>query len=401
MNTLQNSETLNLKKLARNYRQELLSNVIPFWESHSIDHSEGGYFTCLDRKGKVYDTDKFIWLQARQVYTFSKLYLEVEARSEWLEIAKHGAEFLIKNGRDENGDWYFSLDRFGVPLVNSYNIFSDCFAALAFGTLYKADPHTEYKDICLHTFERILQRQENPKKSFNKVHPRARKSQNFALPMIICNLSKELSHLIDKKVADQLARDIEHKLMYDFYIEDKNLILENVGIDGHFMDTFDGRLVNPGHAIEAMWFVMDQAHARGDQDMVKIALKRAIRMIEYGWDNQHGGIFYFLDAGGHPPQQLEWDQKLWWTHLEALVCLAKGIAYLDDSKCKMWFEKIHNYTWGNFKDNQYPEWFGYLNRQGEVLLNLKGGKWKGCFHVPRSLLLISQSLESTTSKSVK
>ena len=47
----------------------------------------------------------------------------------------------------------------------------------------------------------------------------------------------------------------------------------------------------------------------------------------------------------------------------------------------------------NLKDPQYPEWFGYLNRRGEVLLPLKGGKWKGCFHVPRGLYQISTILE--------
>ncbi len=46
---------------------------------------------------------------------------------------------------------------------------------------------------------------------------------------------------------------------------------------------------------------------------------------------------------------------------------------------------MHAYTWNHFKDPEYPEWWGYLNRQGEVLLDLKGGKWKGCFHVPRGL----------------
>ena len=38
-------------------------------------------------------------------------------------------------------------------------------------------------------------------------------------------------------------------------------------------------------------------------------------------------------------------------------------------------------------DDEYAEWLGYLNRRGEVLLDLKGGKWKGCFHVPRALYL--------------
>jgi len=32
-------------------------------------------------------------------------------------------------------------------------------------------------------------------------------------------------------------------------------------------------------------------------------------------------------------------------------------------------------------------------RRGEVLLPLKGGKWKGCFHVPRGLFQCWQILE--------
>ena len=87
---------MNFKKLAHQYKSSLLENVIPFWMKYSIDQQYGGYFTCLKRDGSVFDTDKFIWLQARQVWTFSMLYNQVEKRSQWLEIANHGAEFLRK-----------------------------------------------------------------------------------------------------------------------------------------------------------------------------------------------------------------------------------------------------------------------------------------------------------------
>lgn len=100
-----------------------------------------------------------------------------------------------------------------------------------------------------------------------------------------------------------------------------------------------------------------------------------------------------MDRKGYPPQQLEWDQKLWWVHTEALVCMIKGYHLAGSTECLEWFKKIHNYTWGHFKDTEYPEWFGYLNRRGEVLLQSKGGKWKGCFHVPRSLYQCWQILE--------
>jgi len=90
-----------ISDLAAQYRSELLDNVIPFWERYSVDKEYGGYFTCLDRDGRVFDTDKFIWLQCRQVWTFSRFYNEVSQNKTWLEIAVNGAEFLKKHGRDE------------------------------------------------------------------------------------------------------------------------------------------------------------------------------------------------------------------------------------------------------------------------------------------------------------
>lgn len=85
---------MDFKKLANQYKDELLDNVLPFWLKNSQDHEYGGYFTCLDREGKVFDTDKFIWLQGREVWMFSMLYNKVEKRQEWLDCAIQGGEFL-------------------------------------------------------------------------------------------------------------------------------------------------------------------------------------------------------------------------------------------------------------------------------------------------------------------
>ena len=82
--------------------------------------------------------------------------------------------------------------------------------------------------------------------------------------------------------------------------------------------------------------------------------------------------------------------------LKHLFPYLKGYQLTGDKQCMEWFEKIHEYVWTHFKDAQYPEWFGYLNRQGEVLLPLKGGKWKGCFHVPRGLYQCWKVLEEFT-----
>lgn len=376
---------LSADTYASQYRDALLNDVIPFWQNHSLDPEKGGFFTCLDRSGRVYDTDKFIWLQARQVWTFAMLHNRVEQRPDWLEVAQHGADFLQRFGRSDDGSWYFSLTRDGKPLVQPYNIFSDCFATMAFGQLSLATGNDEQAHIAESTFRQILARRDNPKGRWNKTVAGTRPLKSFALPMILCNLALEIEHLLDKPLVEQTIDECIHEVMEVFYDQNLGLIRENVTPDGQVSDSFEGRLLNPGHAIEAMWFIMDLAVRRNDRSLLNRAVQITLQTLEYAWDPEHGGILYFMDANGFPPQQLEWDQKLWWVHIETLISLAKGFQLTQNPACRDWFVKVHDYTWAHFPDPEHGEWYGYLNREGKVLLPLKGGKWKGCYHVPRGL----------------
>ena len=384
---------MDFKQLEKQYRDELLQNVIPFWLEKSQDKEYGGYFTCLDCQGNVFDTDKFIWLQGREVWLFAMLYNRVEKRQEWLDCAIQGAEFLKKYGHDGNLNWYFSLDRQGNPLVEPYNIFSYTFATMAFGQLSIATGNQEYADIAKRTFDIILSKQGNPKGKWSKAYPGTRSLKNFALPMILCNLALEIEPLLDEAFIEKTMDTCIHEVM-DVFLRPElgGIVVENVNADGSLSDTFEGRQLTPGHAIEAMWFIMDLGKRLNRPELIEKAVQTTLKMIDYGWDKQYGGIYYFMDRKGCPPQQLEWDQKLWWVHIETLISLIKGYQLTGNKECLQWFEKVHHYTWEHFKDPKHREWWGYLNRQGEVLLDLKGGKWKGCFHVPRGLYQVWKTI---------
>ncbi|MFH1570919.1 MAG: AGE family epimerase/isomerase [Gemmatimonadota bacterium] len=376
-----------MKATTELFRTALLEDVVPFWLRHSIDREAGGFFTCLDRDGSVYDTDKFMWLQARQVWLFSMLYNRLEKRAEWLETAAHGARFLRRCGMDEGGNWYFSLTREGRPLVQPYSIFSDCFAAMAFSQYALAAGDDEARALADRTFRNILRRQDDPKGRWNKAVPGTRPLRGLAMPMILANLSLELEWLLDEATCSRAIDACIEAVFGLFLNEQTGLLHESVAPDGSRVDCYEGRTINPGHGIEAMWFLMDIAERRGDRALIERATDTALRILDFGWDRRCGGIFYFLDADGRPPLQLEWDQKLWWVHLETMVALLMAHRLTGRAECLSRFEEVFAWAWARFPDPEHGEWYGYLDRRGEVLLPLKGGKWKGCFHVPRALYL--------------
>lgn len=386
-------------ELATLYRDNLLDDVIPFWEQHSIDRDKGGYFTCLDRRGNVFDTDKFVWLQARQVWTFSMLYRKVEQRPTWLEIARHGAEFLKRHGTDDEGNWYFSLTREGKPLVQPYNWFTDCFAAMGFAQYALASGDSQAADIAVKTFHNVLRRRDNPKGKYTKQVPGTRPLKSQAFPMILINVALEVEGVVPDDEIRRTVDDSIREVMTLFYDNERRITWDNVAPDGSHPDCFEGRIILPGHGIETMWFMIEAVRRfGGDRAIIDKCVDAIVNLIEFGWDTQYEGILYYRDIIDRPPVQLEWDQKLWWVHIETLVALAIAWSVTGRSDCRRWYERIHDYTWKRFPDPQYGEWFGYLNRRGEPLLDLKGGKWKGCYHIPRGLYMCWREFEAMTTK---
>jgi len=254
----------DFRKLELQYRTALLDDVLPFWEEHSLDTREGGFFSCLARDGSVYDTDKFIWPQCRQVWLYSMLCNRLERRQNWLGVAAHGARFLRAHGMDGGGNWYFALRRDGIPLVQPCNIFSDCFAAMAFSQYARASGDEEAADIALKTYRNILARSGNPKGTYSKVVPGSRPLRPFAIPMILLNLTPEMEWLLSPDEARAAVDGCVRDMTGLFLDRARGIFHEFVAPDGSHVDCFEGRVINPGHGIEATWFLMDAARRTGN-----------------------------------------------------------------------------------------------------------------------------------------
>ena len=378
-------------KLGSLYRRELLESVVPFWQDRSPDPEHGGFFTCFDRDGTLYDETKYVWLQGRAVWMFSRLYREVEPRSEWLEAARAGAEFIRDHCFDESGRMYFAVTRGGRRLTKPWSIFSECFAIMGYAEHARASGDTSWREAAEELFQRTLELVATPDLDSLSYPEQARPSVH-AVPMILLNVVQELRRDADDSAYADVADEALDRIAHCHCHPEERALFENVALDGSLIDSPDGRVINPGHALESAWFALRESQVRpgargGD---------RAVEIIEWslerGWDDQHGGLLYFLDHRGLPSPFLEWDMKLWWVHVETLYALLLAHHLTGRQDSLDWFERVHEWTWEHFPDPEYGEWFGYLHRTGEPASALKGSMWKGFYHLPRGLLLIAELL---------
>lgn len=385
----------DIQKYHQLFHEELFDFVIPFWLSHSLDKADGGYFSCLERDGTVFDTDKFAWMQGREIWMFSKLCASYGTRPEWLAAARHGADFMRRHALAPSGDVYFALDKKGRPLIQPYNIYADCFLCTAYAQYARVSGETWAESEALRLYQRIQDRQDDPKGQWTKQIPGARSLCAMSFPMIQMTMARELKGYLPNEVVDPVVKATLDTFFARHVDRERKLIFERVLPDGgHLFDVMEGRLLNPGHGLEILWLIMDVAHSLGDAAMVADCAEMMLWCMDNGWDEKYGGLFYYRDYKNFPLDKIESNMKLWWVHAEAINAMLLAHKLTGDARHLKWFETLCDYSFTHFSDRDGGgEWFGYLERDGSPATTLKGGKWKGFFHLPRTLMLCEQWLK--------
>lgn len=373
-----------LTELSSAYRNGLLNDVLPFWMDHAIDREHGGYLHCLGPDGSVISTDKSLWIQGRFAWLLSTLYHTVEKRPEWLEAARHGVEFIRRHGFDQDGRMFFWTTREGRPLRKSRYIFTETFGLVALAAYAKASEDERARKEAIDLFDVLTRHIVTPGLLEPKVIPETRRSKGFVVPMIMTVTSQVLRDTIGHPRAHEWIDRSIAEIETDFVKPEFKAVLESVGVHGEFQDTFEGRMICPGHAIEGAWFFLHEAKHRGnDPRLRELGLKMLDWSWEWGWDKEHGGILYYRDARNFPSTEYWHDMKFWWPHNEAIIATLLAYQLTGDEKYARWHGMVHDWAYAHFPDRDRGEWFGYLHRDGTVSTQLKGNMWKGPFHLPR------------------
>lgn len=352
---------------------------------HAIDHEHGGLFNMIDRDGRVYGTDKNAWFAGRTMYTYALAYNELRRDPEYLDIAKNMYEFLFKCELDESGRLPFIVARDGRAIDVNDAYFTETFAAIGCTEYYIATKDEEawhraekYFDIAYRLYKSDLSRTPSQNPPVPETKALGPSMIMLSVSQVLRKVDFEKYHAVAKESADEI---LAH------FIEGKGL-LENITLDGKFLDTPHGREVNPGHSLEAAWFLMSEGVYRND-DYYKLKAKEIIDIsMAHGY--RDGGIIAFCDCDKNPSAQLEWDMKIWWPQCEAIIANLLCYNVFGEEKYLNDYRALRDWCFERYPDREHGEWFGYMHYDGTRANTLKGNVSKGPFHLPRMLYLVDK-----------
>ncbi|MBI5775331.1 MAG: AGE family epimerase/isomerase [Verrucomicrobia bacterium] len=391
--------------------------------------------TCLDRDGSVLDTDKSVWFQGRAGWMFATLCntasspsppageSNVESpvgaltphphslspprgeggwpgasREQWLAAARSCVEFSRRHCHAPGGKMYFSVTREGKPLRMRRYVFSEAFSAIANAAFAKASGEARAAEDATRNFAAYLRHSFEPGVMTSKFEA-TRPMKGIAAHMIGIVTAQELrANLGDIAVSgrtctewiDRSIAEIER----DFLKPEHEALMEVVAPDGGVIDHFDGRTLNPGHALECAWFILHEGALRKDTRLIKLGTTILDWMWKRGWDEEFGGLLYFTDVFGRPVQEYWHDMKFWWPHCEALIATLLAWKLTGAARYAEMHRRVHEWSFRHFPDAEHGEWFGYLHRDGRVSQRAKGNLFKGPFHLPRMLWYCGRLLEA-------
>jgi N-acylglucosamine 2-epimerase len=368
------------------FHHHLFNDCIPFWFPRAVDETHGGFLHCFDRDGSLVDSDKSVWAQGRMSWMLLTLYLEHEKNPDWLAWSESALRFLEQKCVDpSDGRMYFHVARDGTPLRKRRYAYSESFAAIAFAAHAAATSNDESAHKARHWFHRFTDWNFTP----GRIPPKftgARPTESIGPRMITLVTAQELrKHLGESPDLTAWIDRCLDDIIRLFVKPDLQAVMETVAPDGSIIDHFDGRQLNPGHAIEAAWFILEEAAHRNDSTLRQLGCDMLDWMWHRGWDTEHGGLYYFRDLDQKPVQEYWHDMKFWWPHNEALIATLMAHRQTGHEKYLHWHHQLRDWSFNHFADPTHGEWFGYLHRDGTPSNTLKGSLWKSFFHHPRAL----------------
>ena len=383
----------SLVSLRDHYKQYLFEEYLPFWDRHGIDHQLGGFMCALDHDGTLIDDSKNMWYQGRGLWTYSYLYRHFGGE-EHLEVARKTRDFLLANGRDQQGDWVTGLDREGrVAAPAARRGYDGLFVAEGLQAYAHATGDEEALEVAIASLWRSLAMFDDPERLVAESYIPHNYPGMHVLGnhMVLVLILTQLLEQVDDPELAKLSDRVVDAIVDRFWHPEYRLMSEALDHDYQRPDDANEDFIYLGHAIETLWMLLPEAMRRKDRALFDLVAERFRRHLEVAWDDVYGGLFRAMHVHG----AYTFDKVLWLQE-EALVGSLILLEHAGLDWAGAWFRRVFDYVEESFALRQYG-WPLYLYGGDRKVTYTEHVGRKEHYHHPRcamrNLLALERMIE--------
>jgi cellobiose epimerase len=401
-----------LQEQAKRCRRILKTSLVDFYLPAAVDRVNGGYFEFL-RNGKFAPMgERFLTLQARQLWFFSALAQEGIERKAAMDAARLGFEFLQSKMHDTKlGGYYSKVTDTGAPKDKRKHVYLNAFALYGLVAYHRASGDRQALEAAKELFAVLEEKAHDrryggyveffdedwqpitdPKES-DYVGAPGTKTYNTHLHVLEAWTALYRAWP-NPRVRERLAELI---VINTTTVRHPNFFCN---IDGWLTDwkmipTQANLRASYGHDVECSWLVLDAARALGQAPALYRAWAEALcgYGLKYGYDRQSGGFFYTGPLGKPADDK----RKEWWVQAEALVAMLEMYRLTGNVEYYAAFSQTLDFV-EKYQVAREGGWWATRAADGSALGHQRSSPWQGAYHNGRSMMLCAKMLEELAAK---
>lgn len=386
----------------------LRENLINFYLPHCVDNANGGYLESV-RDGKFAPTgEKFLTLQARQLWFFSTLAIEGYEREKALAVAKTGFDFLQTKMLDRSfGGYYSKVSDAGDPKDRRKHVYLNSFALYGLVAYYRASKDASALQAAQNLFRILDAKAHDPGHGgyveffYDDWKPITDPAESRYVGAIGVKTYNTHLHLLEAFAElyrawpdETVRRRLEELVVINTSTVRQPTFESNVDAfqpDWTVVREPQNLRASFGHDVECVWLTLDAVRALGlSVDLYRswsVALCKS--SVDFGYDKEHGGFF----SSGPLGQAATDTKKVWWVEAEALVSMLDMWTLTGDDSYFQKFKATLDFV-EKFQAAKEGSWWASLAADGSSVGDRqRTGPWQGGYHAGRAMMFCAKRLE--------
>ncbi|MBF6598816.1 MAG: AGE family epimerase/isomerase [Fermentimonas sp.] len=382
---------------------ELIHNILPFWINRMQDMVNGGFYGCINGKGKVIkDAHKGSVLNTRILWTFSAAY-RLYGNKEYLEVATRAQKYLLKNFIDKKYKGvYWQLNHTGSPSNSKKQVYAQAFAIYGLTEYWHATGDGDSLELSIEIFKVIeeycfkhktngyveaLSEEWQPIEDMRL----SSKDENMYYTMnthlhILEAYTKLYSVWKDTNLKGSLRNLIE---VFLDKIIDKDTNHLNLFFDENWKSS--NKKISFGHDIEAAWLLNEAALMLEDKEIIERVRFKSNLIANTASDGfmSDGSMIYEYN----PHTDNIDKERHWWVQAEAVTGFYQHYIQHDNEESLIKAFNCWNYIKKNLIDKDQGEWYWSILEDGTPNINDdKAGFWKCPYHNSRMCMILNNKI---------